>query len=400
MKQYNSRLLLQQLYIREDVLPSLLSGAYAFLTSLTYFFLPLFLKDQLKFSGTKIGILYAGLSITGIIVAFPIGFFNDLFTPRLLILLSLITTAVSLWGQAAITHFIPFFFIFLLFGVSNNIFRTSLDALLFKSGKEETGATRYGLYNSMRMVGFTIGAVCAGHYLAAGDFPAMLKILGVLSLLLMLTYPLLSFIPGKRWELFNYRQDFLKKEVIVFSAWLFFFTLHWGAESTSYGLFLRHHLNLQLAGIGYYMAGEFLAVALASFYCGKLYDRGVSVERLLYPGLIASGLGHIMMVYPDVMVSFVWRVIHGIGDGVVMLIMYVGIGRLFHVDRVGGNASLIYLVTLIGSFAGALICGPLGERLGYWVPLALSGVITMLLLPLLIWWRKREDAHAAIVEHT
>ena len=386
---------LQKLSAREDILPILLSGGYGFLSSLTYFFLPLFLKDHLLFSGSKIGILYAGLSITGIFITFPIGFLNDLFTPRSLIMFSLIITALSLWGQAVTISFIPFFLVFLLFGISNNLFRVSLDALLFKLEKTENQVTRYGLYNGMRMIGFTAGAVFAGYSLLSLDFPATFKGLSLISLVLLLAYPFLPASPGRRWELFNYRQDFFKKEVMVFSLWLFFFTLHWGAESTCFSLFLRDNLKLPMIGIGYYMAAEFLTVALTSFYCGRLIDRGISFERLLYPGLIASGLGHLLMTYPHVYFSLFWRIIHGVGDGAVILVMYEGIGRLFHVDRVGGNASLIYLVTLAGSFAGALIFGPLGEKLGYGVPLASSGIITLLLLLVLIWWQRREESRSA-----
>ena len=78
-----------------------------------------------------------------------------------------------------------------------------------------------------------------------------------------------------------------------------------------------------------------------------------------------------------------------------MLVMYEGIGRLFHVDRVGGNASLIYLVTLVGSFAGALVFGPLGESLGYGVPIAGSGIVTLLLLLFLVWWQRWEWSRSA-----
>ncbi len=375
---------------REYVLPLLLSGGYGFLSSLTYFFLPLFLKGYLAFSGSKIGVLYAGLSITGLFVTFPIGFLNDLFTPRTLILLSLVTTSIALWGQAVITTFIPFFLVVLLFGISNNFFRVSLDALLFKLEKVENQITRYGLYNGMRMVGFSVGAVFAGHSLLALDFPFTLRILSILSLVLMFCYPFLPAIPGKRWQLFNYRQDFFKKEVMVFSLWLFFFTLHWGAESTCISLFLQTNLKLSTIAMGYYMAAEFMAVALTSYCCGRILDRGVNVTTVLYAGLIASGLGHLLMTYPQFYVSLFWRIIHGIGDGAVIVVMYAGIGRLFHVQRVGGNASLIYLVTLVGSSAGALLFGPLGEKVGYGVPLAISGMMTLLLLAVLIWWQQRE----------
>ena len=135
------------------------------MSSLTYFFMPLFLKDRLGFSGSQIGVLYAGLSITGLFITFPIGFLNDLFTPRTLIVLSLIMTALALFGQASVAHFIPFFLVFLLFGVSNNIFRTSLDALMFKGAQEDNRGTRYGLFNAMRMIGFTAGALFAGYAL-------------------------------------------------------------------------------------------------------------------------------------------------------------------------------------------------------------------------------------------
>jgi len=255
---------IQNLSLREDVLPAFLSCGYSFLVALTNFFLPLFLKDHLRFSGAGIGILYGALSITGIVFTFPVGFINDRLTPRTLILWALVLTAVSSWGQGTVTRFLPFFGVFLLFGVATNIFRISLDALLFKSGREVKQGFRYGLFNCMRMVGFTLGALCAGFSLSSLDFPLTLKGLAFLALILVLVYPLLPSIPGRRWELFDYRHDFLKRRVIVFSLWLFFFSLHWGAEATSYGLFLRHNLNLSLIGIGCYMAGEFFTVAVSA----------------------------------------------------------------------------------------------------------------------------------------
>jgi MFS family permease len=378
---------IQHLSFREDVLPACLSCGYAFLVALTTFFLPLFLKDHLGFSGAEIGMLYGALSITGIVFTFPIGFFNDRLTPRALILCALVLTAVSFWGQGTVTRFLPFFGVFLLFGFATNIFRISLDALLFKSGREVKQGFRYGLFNCMRMVGFTLGALCAGFFLSSLDFPLTLKGLAFLALILVVVYPFLPSIPGGRWELFNYRHDFVKRRVIVFSLWLFFFSLHWGAEATSFGLFLRHNLNLSLIGIGCYMAGEFFTVAVSALFFGWFYDRngGVHAQPLLYGGLIASGIGNILMVYPDLIFSFSWRVIHGIGDGIIALVMYLGIRRLFHLERIGGNASLISMSTMIGIFVGSLIFGPLGEKAGYGYPLAISGIITILILPLLVW---------------
>jgi len=237
------------------------------------------------------------------------------------------------------------------------------------------------------MVGFTFGALFSGYSLFSLDFPLTLKGMALLTIALALVYPFLPVTPGRRWELFNYRNDFLKRQVIVFSLWLFLFSLHWGAEATSFGLFLRHNLNLSLIGIGYYMGGEFFAVALSALFFGWVYDRtkGVHAQSFLFSGLVASGLGHILMAYPSLYFSFSWRVIHGIGDGIIALVMYLGINRLFHLERIGGNAGLISMITMIGIFVGSLIFGPLGEKAGYGYPLVISGIIIILILPLLIW---------------
>ncbi len=53
-----------------------------------------------------------------------------------------------------------------------------------------------------------------------------------------------------------------------------------------------------------------------------------------------------------------WRLVHGFGDGLILLITYTTIARLFHVDRIGGNAGLISFATTLGVLAGSLIYGP------------------------------------------
>ena len=54
------------------------------------------------------------------------------------------------------------------------------------------------------------------------------------------------------------------------------------------------------------------------------------------------------------------RGLHGFGDGLILMEMYTTVARLFHVDRIGGNSSLIALVTTLGTLAGSLVFGPLG----------------------------------------
>lgn len=72
---------------------------------------------------------------------------------------------------------------------------------------------------------------------------------------------------------------------------------------------------------------------------------------------------------------------HGFGDGLIFIEIYTTISRLFHVDRVGGNSSLISLTTTLGTFAGSLLFGPIGAAWGYHLPLIISGAISLALLP-------------------
>lgn len=383
----------QTLHFRKDFLPSFLSWGYTFVIALTTFFLPIFLKDNLGFTGFEIGILYGTISITGILITFPIGLLNDFIIPRNLVLGALVLISVSLWLQGEVFNFLPFLVVFVLFGIGSNLFKVSLDVLLFKSGENKLQGLRYGLFNFMRMLGFTFGAFFSGSMLYSIDFHFTLKGLAFLSLVLALFYPLLPENKCTKWELFNYRNDFFKREVIIFTLWLFFFSLHWGAETTCLGLFLRYNLKLSFREIGYYMGGEFLVVAFSALFFGWYYEhtKNIHLRSLLYFGLITSGSGHILMTTPHIFISFFWRVVHGVGDGIVSLVMYIGINRLFCLERIGGNSSLITMTTMIGIFVGSLIFSPVGEKAGYRYPLIISGIITISLISFLFLSGKEES---------
>ena len=151
--------------------------------------------------------------------------------------------------------------------------------------------------------------------------------------------------------------------MLFFAAWLFLFTLHWGAEATSLALFLRHNLGLEPLGVGAYMAGEFGVVALTAYLYGRFWAGKLKPLTFMAVALLASGSGHILMTYPNLPWSFAMRALHGFGDGLILMETYTTLARLFHVDRIGGNSSLIGLAITLGVFAGSLIFGPLGAAL-------------------------------------
>lgn len=356
-------------------------SVYSAVVSCIYFLLPLYLKGNLRFTGGQIGLLYAVLSLNAILVSFPVGVIGDRYPARILTRVGLATTAASLWGLALVGTFWPFLAVFWGFGLSIQLFRLSLDTLLFKEDHGDT-PRRLGQYNAMRMGGMLVGVLLGGAAYYWLSFTVTLKLFGLGLLLLIGPTVRLPLTQGVRTALFDYGRDFLAAPALFFVTWLFLFTLHWGAEATSLSLFLEHNLGLSPLGVGIYMAGEFGVVALTAYIYGRFWAGRLKPLTFLALALVFSGTGHICMTYPVLPWSFAWRAVHGFGDGLILMETYTTITRLFHVDRIGGSASLISLTTTMGVFAGSLIFGPLGAAYGYQMPLIISGAISLALLPL------------------
>ncbi len=360
---------------------SLFIGAYSVVISAVYFFLPLYLKGSLDFSGSQIGFLYATLSVTSILAAFPVGVTGDRYPARILSRLGIVGTAASLAALSHARHFWTFLLGFWAFGLSLQLFRQSLDIMLFK-GDSADSPRRFGHFNAWRMGGMMAGICFAGISLSVADFPRTLQWLALFVILLLIPTLALPLTRGVRTPLLQYGRDFLTRPVLFFATWLFLFTMHWGAEGTSLGLFLKQNLGLSPLGMGLYMAGEFAVVSLTAYCYGRFWAGRLSPLGFLALALTASGCGHIFMTYPHLPWSFFWRTVHGFGDGLILMETYTTISRLFHVERVGGHSGLISLTTTLGVFTGSLIFGPLGAAWGYHYPLIISGATALGLLPL------------------
>jgi MFS family permease len=362
------------------VLPFYIS-VYSAVSSCIYFLLPLYLKGSLHFSGGQIGLLYAILSLNAILISFPVGVIGDRYPARILTQVGLTATALSLWGLTAVGSFWPFLAVFWGFGLSIQLFRLSLDTLLFKEDQEDA-PRRLGHYNAMRMGGMLVGVLVGGAVFYWMNFTVTLKLFSLVVLLLLGPTMRLPVNRRVRTALFDYGRDFLAAPVLFFVTWVFLFTLHCGAEATSLSLFLEHNLGLTPLGVGLYMAGELGVVALTAYLYGRFWAGRLKPLTFLALALIFSGAGHICMTYPVLSWSFAWRAVHGFGDGLILMETYTTITRLFHADRIGGSASLISLTSTLGVFTGSLIFGPLGAAYGYQVPLIISGAISLALLPL------------------
>jgi MFS family permease len=374
------------------LLLSFLISIHAVVISALYFFLPIYLAGTLSFSGAEIGLLYGILGLNSLLAAFPVGVVGDRYPARILTRLGLVSTAANLWALAYANRFWPFFLLFFGFGLSLQLYRQSLDIMLFKEGDLRSNSRRFGVYNAWRMGGMAAGILLGGVSLYFLDYPTTFQLLAGLLLLVLALCRQLPLTRGQATPLLQYGRDFLSGPVRFFVTWLFLFTMHWGAEGTSLGLFLKKDLGLSSLGVGLYLCGEFTVVAAAAYLYGRCGAGRLNPFALLALALATSGLGQVCMTYPNLAWSFAWRLVHGFGDGLIAMITYTTIAHLFHVDRIGGNAGLISLATTLGVLAGSLLYGPMGASWGYAIPLILSGLTSLALIPLAYVGLKRQPA--------
>ncbi|MFH0836127.1 MAG: MFS transporter, partial [Candidatus Micrarchaeota archaeon] len=344
-------------------------GAFAFAA----FFLPVYLQG-LGFNGLEIGFLVGLTSIAAIFAAFPAGLLNDLFSARAVLVFALILGVVFFLAVAFSSVFWLMALLFLAFGVSRMAFFTTLETILLKAKQPGAEGKKFGVFGLWRYVGCGLGVVIGGAALFALDF--RLTFAGIAVLLAALLLP--AFYTGKKikadFQLSDYGKGFTLKTAL-FALVLFLFSLHWGAETTSYALYLKGGLGLNAVLSGVYMGIPIVILGVATFYAGKRIDKNLSFKTLFLLGILLSGAGQVLMVNPDVGVSFFWRVIHEIGDGLFVLTEFIWISLLFESRKMGGSYGVLTTIMMLGSFAGALIFGPMGQELGYGTPLVVSGLI-------------------------
>ncbi|PIN83343.1 hypothetical protein COV61_03360, partial [Candidatus Micrarchaeota archaeon CG11_big_fil_rev_8_21_14_0_20_47_5] len=261
-------------------------------------------------------------------------------------------------------------------------------AYILKSKANKEGE-KYGRTSFANGIGGACGYFLVGAVLYFAGFGALF-ILNALFWCVALLYSLsLSEVQVSRQSVKDYWGDFANKRMALVFVALFLFGMHWGAEATSYALFLKNNLGLDTLWSGIYMGGAVVALALTALTIGKMADKkGFSIGKWLFIGMLLSGVFHILMVFPDAPVSFAMRVPHEIGDAIVDVMVWLGISRIMPLKRAAGGYGAVISIMLIGNFCGLILYGWLGSALGYGFPLVASGAITLISLLIAYYNRK------------
>jgi MFS family permease len=340
------------------------------------FFIPVFLAEQ-GLSGVEIGLLVGIGLIAALFASVPAGIISDRFSGRIAFAASIGMIAFFVAGLNFASGFLGFLLLFVILGIGKETTSRFLEIFTLKAESERDGK-KFGSFNLFRFVGSGVGTLLGGIAIGVFSFATAFNAIAALLLLLLIPAFLLKETPKVKATLLEYGRDFLRIKNILFAALLFLFTFHWGAEATAYGLFLKNYLGLNATMSGLYISIPVFFLGAFSFLAGSLVDRKLDYRKLFILGIILSGVGHILMVNPNVFASLFWRIVHEAGDGLFFVTQLVWISLLFKKERIGGNYGIMFTIMTLGAFAGAVVSGPLGETTRYALPLTVSGAILLL----------------------
>ncbi len=361
--------------------PTLIMAAKNFLIFSILFYLPLYFAG-LGFSGLQIGFLISLFAITSLCSSFLVGLLSDRLSLRYLSACSFILLIICFISLSRADHFWVIAVCLFIGGLGNNIADLSMTSFVLKVSDRKEGGIRIGIFNGMKQLASGLGALSVGLLIAQLPFQQVFFLLGCAFFLPMLLALLLKQISTFRYSLGHYRGDLRKREIVSFLILIFVFTLHWGAEGTSYSLLLKERFMLSQRAISLYMGSIWILFAVFIYGISRVIKESTPLHRIIYPGLILSGTGHILFTCPLLPLSYLFRLVHECGDAAFEMYLLVGIHRYFPLERVGGTTGAVLTVTLAGRLLGSLIFGPLGDQLGYHYPFILSGILTLLCLPL------------------
>ncbi|HPU95044.1 MAG TPA: MFS transporter [Candidatus Gracilibacteria bacterium] len=349
--------------------------------------------NALGFSGVEIGLITAIFSITGFVTILPSGFINDKIKSKNLITLALLLLATQCFGISQFHTFPAIVLFTAIGGIGYNLYTTSMDSLFYKSMEKHDVTKRIATFQALNYLFLGAGVILGGKILNASEnmteiFKTLITITGSGYAI----FTIVSFILPKsittNFEFIKYKSDILNPKVLFFMLIMFLFAFHFGAENTSYGLFVNKTLGLSKENAGLYMGFAILSMGIASIFFSNLLKK-LNVKTVLYTGLLLSGVGHIFMTTTsNPYISFGFRAMHEIGDAAMFVFLAFGISQIFSKERVGGNASVFTFIQIIGGAVSSMIFGPLGARYGYDIPLVITGVTLLLSLLMIILFNK------------
>jgi MFS family permease len=339
-----------------------------------FFLVPLHLLT-IGLTGWQIGAVVSFYGLAPLIFSFPVGWINDRFSIRRIIQGAISLLCILFLLLAFMNNFYLLCFVFLFMGIANNALDVSLNSLYYKDEADLDLNRKYGTLAFWLALGTATGTISGGTLVHFANFRLLFFVYSAF-LLIVLTFTKevgrekFSVVSLKR-----YRLDLVNKKTILFSILIFILALHWGVEGTVYSPFLKSYFDLNDLQLSLYISVSLFFLAFSGLAIAFLRFNARLNQQIFLFALLISGLGHILMVNPNVYLSLFFRIIHEIGDGLMGALIFLFISRLFQKESIGGSSGILLALMTLGHMVGAQIFAPIGYRMGLHYPFIISGFL-------------------------
>jgi MFS family permease len=328
---------------------------------------------KLGFKGWEIGLVTSLYAFAPLLFSFPTGWANDRFSIKEIIRAALALFSLMFFILSRFHGFLPTAAVFLFLGVANNALDVSINSLYYKDDTAIDQNRKYSRLVSWQSLGSAAGPVIGGAIVTRAGFPVLFIACAAFLLAVQAFVPPLSSVRFGPVPRRVYKGTLLRPKTLLFSVMIFVIGLHWGLEGTVYSPFLRQYFNLSPFSLSLYISLSLLAMALASFLIAFIpFDLRVN-KRIFLLSLILSGAGLILMVNRSLPLSFAFRLVHEIGDGLLGALVVLFISRLFARESIGGSGAALLTVMTCGHMVGALVFSTIGFRFGLVYPFLVAG---------------------------
>jgi MFS family permease len=329
---------------------------WAILTYITIYWV------DLGFSHLQVGILIAVLPLVSLALMIPFGVFVDRISPKKMVIASQFIFALSIAGLMMTQDFWMTMLLLAMGGAGSALFNNALPSLFYKTLGMSIRGLKLGFFTAGILVGYGLGSLLGGYIYTVFDMNAifLFSLVGTVPMVLLSLW--LTDVPGTRIKISDYRADLSSKSVLIFVILVFAFSLHAGAEQSSFSLFLNKDINLDTESVGwlFFIHANVMAVLsiVSGYYADRVNARGKGLATLYYIGIAVSGLTNIMLMFTtnfgNVLAT---RLTHAVGDSLTLVTRSLIVSNLFVATRMGGNLATIQTTVTLGTLCGSIISG-------------------------------------------
>ncbi|UCE78145.1 MAG: MFS transporter [Nitrospiraceae bacterium] len=336
-------------------------------------FLPVFLKS-ISFSDSRIGIIIGIFSVSSLLMILPAGFLSDYLSPKKMAVFGASLFFIYTSGLYSVRDFYPLLGIALTGGFAHSILNITIYSLFLKVMGIELRGKKIAFYQVGAYLGFGGGPLIGGWIVHHYSFESLFLLASALSFFLIILSATLKDRPGIAFDFKDYKIELKDRKIFLLIVIILVYATHFGVEQTSLSLFMKDTLLFsgQRIGLVFFILGIWMAI-LAPI-AGHSFDRSRNIIRILLIGLMASGLFQIATGYVSTFTELVFiRVLHTMGDALIILTISILTSEFFPVERLGGHSGVLHISRTVGIFLGNIGSGYTNELFDYNMSLIING---------------------------